>query len=974
MFDTRRRYALSLALCAVLALPSCGGGGSDAAGTTAPQGSTTTDSTPPSPPGTLTLLSLTGDSARLSWGAASDDAGVTGYDILRNAQVVGSTSGEVLSFTDTGLVRGNAYTYTVRARDAAGNWSAPSVGLVATPGSGVVADTQAPSVPTGLKLDGATQNSLSLSWQASSDNLAVTRYELYRDGALLTTLSANTRSYVNTGLSALTSYRYAVLARDAAGNASALSASLSAATLGQVAQDVQAPTAPTGLTVSSVGASALTLSWQAASDNVGVTVYEVLRAGIVIASVGGSALSHPDTDLAPATAYRYTVRARDAAGNSSAESAPLLATTAPVTTAPDTQAPSTPAGLSAASTASSVQLNWEAANDNVGVTGYEVFRNNVSIGSTSSPSYTDTGLLAATVYAYSVRARDAAANWSSRSTSVSVTTAVAIENPPPPSNPGTPQYTTAASRTLGGATFEWSFNCGGRACRYGRFVNGDIWVAPIDDLGKRVSAVTLTGIKPDGVQHGAEANPSSATHHGILTYESSYEASRNVMTKLPYAAVPGTSIFKAFVQGTSTECRNSLGCVASDDVLTVLSDPPENDGSTVFRPPFHGSQKPLFSTSKLRLSRLSSLPYLSANLFKKESFAKQAAAIAANWSVPVHIIAHTNGNTDLYRTLSPINVQQNYGAHQAGAFNGAVRALLGSESTLDKQRAVYALLQKGIDVYGVLRADIPLGSGAGQHLGQKPALAFFAALYDDPAILAEVRATASNPDLINRGFFQEDTQVERSLAGVPIWGEPGEEKRYWAAYFDTWAELHLDGPGARYNGAHGDPYRYIDGPGGGMSGNKPHTRNYHPVAAPYLADYAFTQMLMPWYRHAANDSELHEYADRLYGYAQQGFPGGYWSRPDECAGADDRETLACSPWELGAGCQYYKVTWGPDPKAPGKCILYSGNPHTTHGRWPESHGIKVIDTPGIWTTQRACLDKKSASYNSGNCQGLGPAP
>ncbi|MBK9219534.1 MAG: fibronectin type III domain-containing protein [Uliginosibacterium sp.] len=254
MFDTRRRYALSLSLCVVLALPGCGGGGSDAAGTTAPQGATTTDSTPPSPPGTLTLLSLTGDSVRLSWGAASDDAGVTGYDILRNAQVVGSTSGEVLSFTDTGLVRGKAYTYTVRARDAAGNWSAPSVGLVATPGSGVVADTQAPSVPTGLKLDGATQNSLSLSWQASSDNLAVTRYELYRDGALLTTLSANTRSYVNTGLSAVTSYRYAVLARDAAGNASALSASLSAATLGQVAQDVQAPTAPTGLTVSSVGA------------------------------------------------------------------------------------------------------------------------------------------------------------------------------------------------------------------------------------------------------------------------------------------------------------------------------------------------------------------------------------------------------------------------------------------------------------------------------------------------------------------------------------------------------------------------------------------------------------------------------------------------------------------------------------------------------------------------------------------------
>ncbi|ATE54663.1 cellulase family glycosylhydrolase [Actinosynnema pretiosum] len=91
--------------------------------------------------------------------------------------------------------------------------------------------------------------------------------------------------------------------------------------------DTTAPTAPTGLAVGTTTASSVALSWQAATDDVGVTGYDVYRGG---AKVGTSATtSYVDTGLSGATTYSYSVRARDAAGNTSAASASRSATTLP---------------------------------------------------------------------------------------------------------------------------------------------------------------------------------------------------------------------------------------------------------------------------------------------------------------------------------------------------------------------------------------------------------------------------------------------------------------------------------------------------------------------------------------------------------------------------------------------------------------------------------------------------------------------
>jgi glucosylceramidase len=89
----------------------------------------------------------------------------------------------------------------------------------------------------------------------------------------------------------------------------------------------------------------------------------------------------------------------------------------------DTTPPSAPAGLSASgTTSSSTALDWAASTDNVGVTGYDVYRNGTQVGTSTGTSYTDTGLSAATAYSYTVKAYDAAGNLSAASNTAAVTT------------------------------------------------------------------------------------------------------------------------------------------------------------------------------------------------------------------------------------------------------------------------------------------------------------------------------------------------------------------------------------------------------------------------------------------------------------------------------------------------------------------------------------------------------------------------
>ncbi|MCI3926258.1 right-handed parallel beta-helix repeat-containing protein [Paenibacillus sp. TRM 82003] len=101
----------------------------------------------------------------------------------------------------------------------------------------------------------------------------------------------------------------------------------------------------------------------------------------------------------------------------------------------DATAPSAPTNVAATGASSSqIDVAWSASSDNVGVAGYRVFRDGVQVGTTSSTSYTDTGLTASTTYSYAVRAYDAAGNVSASSGSAEATTTAGSGGTPPPTN------------------------------------------------------------------------------------------------------------------------------------------------------------------------------------------------------------------------------------------------------------------------------------------------------------------------------------------------------------------------------------------------------------------------------------------------------------------------------------------------------------------------------------------------------------
>ncbi len=102
----------------------------------------------------------------------------------------------------------------------------PALWMVVSGGGGP--DTSAPSVPGNLRSTGVTSSSVSLAWNASTDNVGVTGYNVYRGSTLVTTVSGT--SYTDTGRAADTSYSYTVRARDAAGNLSGTSNTVTART------------------------------------------------------------------------------------------------------------------------------------------------------------------------------------------------------------------------------------------------------------------------------------------------------------------------------------------------------------------------------------------------------------------------------------------------------------------------------------------------------------------------------------------------------------------------------------------------------------------------------------------------------------------------------------------------------------------------------------------------------------------------
>ncbi|HEY0141053.1 MAG TPA: right-handed parallel beta-helix repeat-containing protein [Thermoanaerobaculia bacterium] len=189
------------------------------------------------------------------------------------------------------------------------------------------ADTIAPSIPAGVRATAGGANGVTIVWTPSTDNTAVTGYTVLRNGVAVANTTAVT--YTDTKMTPAVAYSYQVQAYDAAGNRSAVSATLMLAwnSANTSTPDTQKPTTPSTLTANTASSSAIQLDWRQSKDDVAVTGYHIYRNGTLVATATGT--TYTDGGLQAGTTYSYHVMAIDAAGNESNASNVANATTNP---------------------------------------------------------------------------------------------------------------------------------------------------------------------------------------------------------------------------------------------------------------------------------------------------------------------------------------------------------------------------------------------------------------------------------------------------------------------------------------------------------------------------------------------------------------------------------------------------------------------------------------------------------------------
>ena len=372
----------------------------------------------PGAPSGLAATTVSQTQINLSWtdNSSNEDNFIVGRSTTAGGSYadIATLGAGVTSFNDTGLTANTTYYYVVRTKNAGGE-SANSAEASAT------TLPVPPAAPTGLTAITVSASQIDLSWTDNASNessFTVARSTTvggpYTD---IATLPANSMSYSDTGLSANTAYYYVVRASNA-GGVSANTAEASATTL------PLPPTAPSGLTATTVSQTQINLTWSDNSDNeVNFIVARSTTAGgpyTDIATLPANTTSYNNTGLTANTTYYYVVRASNT-GGASANSNQASATTLPT-------APAAPSNLSVLAY-SSTQINLAWADNASNESSYIVARATTSGGpytdvatlAANSTSYNDTGLSANTTYYYVVRASNAGGS-SANSAQASTTT------------------------------------------------------------------------------------------------------------------------------------------------------------------------------------------------------------------------------------------------------------------------------------------------------------------------------------------------------------------------------------------------------------------------------------------------------------------------------------------------------------------------------------------------------------------------
>ncbi len=420
------------------------------------------DTQAPTAPTNLGASDISTTTLTLNWTASNDNVGVTGYDVYRNGSLLTSTTGT--TYNVTGLTAATSYSFYITAKDAAENVSEASSTInISTVDPN---DTEAPTAPTNLASSNISATTVELSWTASTDNVAVTGYDVYKDGSLLVSVSTNSASITN--LTANTSYSFYVTAKDGIGNVSQPGNTINLTTLPEEPDyctsngndvsdeyiqrvqfgsidntsgvDASGYSDHTGLSTTIAPGSNYTITitpkWTGTVYSEGYSVWIDYNHNGLFTDAGEQVWTNAASKTTPVSgsftvpagatqtstrmrvSMQYDAIPSDCGSFNYGEVEDYTVNISGVTDNP----PTAPTDLSSSSiTQTSFSLSWTASTDNIGVTGYDVYIDGSLVGSPTTTSYDATGLTAGTTYAVSVKAKDTEGNESSAS-NISVTT------------------------------------------------------------------------------------------------------------------------------------------------------------------------------------------------------------------------------------------------------------------------------------------------------------------------------------------------------------------------------------------------------------------------------------------------------------------------------------------------------------------------------------------------------------------------
>lgn len=361
-------------------------------------------------------------SATLQWPEAHDNIGISSYRVYKDGQLLAEVPATVTSYDVTALEKDHTYIFTIVAVDGAGNTSVESSEINVT--TKQASDTTLPGWKAGatIAVTELDTDSATLSWPKAIDNVAVEGYRVYVNNQFV----AETKelSYSLQHLNEHTIYMVRVEAQDKSGNLSLGGPAVTFKTLGMPDTITPFWGETAELTATDITHQSVTLQWTAAEDNRAVTAYRILQNNKELITLPANRLSYQVRGLSENSEVQFKVEAVDAAGNWSATGPIVTITTA---VEHDEEKPVWPAnrllsygGL----TDHEVTLQWTAAQDNIGVTAYKIYRDGeeLAIVAGDELSYVATNLSNGQSYTFAVEAVDGFNNSSTDGPSIIIQT------------------------------------------------------------------------------------------------------------------------------------------------------------------------------------------------------------------------------------------------------------------------------------------------------------------------------------------------------------------------------------------------------------------------------------------------------------------------------------------------------------------------------------------------------------------------